>query len=202
MIRHLIFDFGNVLLESDFELFISRITNDERVKDLFRQHVFTRQFTHKLDLGYQSSSQLFAQLAQQYPLLAPTLVQFEGRWMEHLVGEMPGMYALLQRYKQQGFKLYGLSNWSDLIYPVLAKYPIFGLLDGRIISYEEHLVKPDPAIYQVLLDRFSLTPQECLFTDDKPENVVTAQQLGMQGIVFRNAAQFEVELNSIITSIE
>lgn len=191
MIKNLVFDFGNVLLRSDFAWFLDCITSDEQVKQLFREVVFSRTFTAQLDLGYKRSEVLFAELAAQYPILSPTLQKFENRWMDHLLGEMPGMYELLSKYKQKGYKLYGLSNWSDMIYPVIEKYPIFKLLDGRVISCEEHTMKPDSRIYEILLERFNLKPEECLFTDDKPENIIAAQHVGMQAVLFDDALQLQ-----------
>ena len=76
----------------------------------------------------------------------------------------------------------------------MEQYDIFNLLDGYIISSEVHKIKPEPGIYQCLFDRFSLKPEECVFADDKEENVEASRKEGMPAIVFKNAEQFEAEL--------
>jgi len=83
-----------------------------------------------------------------------------------------------------------------MIYPVMEKYPIFRLLEGSIISSEVHLIKPDPAIYQLLCSRFQLKPSETLFVDDKLENVEAARTVGMTGILFQDACQLAQEFTS------
>jgi len=205
MYKNLIFDFGNVLIESDFPLLLERITReiepDERRKAIqaeFREIVFSRQFTQQLDLGHKPARELFEELKQQHPTIAPYIQAFYDRWMEHLLGEMPGMRMLLERYKAKGLKLYGLSNWSDMIYQVMEQYPIFGLLDGQVISCEEHLIKPDPAIYRRLLEKYQLQADACVFVDDKQENVLAAEEIGMKGILFKNADRLNSELKILL----
>lgn len=200
MIKNLVFDFGNVLLLSNFERYLDSIVSDESIKTEFRKVVFSKEFTQKLDMGYQSSSELFEELMRHHPSLAPYIHIFRERWMEHLFGEMPGMYQLLERYKAKGYKLYGLSNWSDMIYTVMERFPIFQLLNGRIISCEEHLIKPDTAIYHRLYEKYHLLPSECLFADDKEENIIAAQHTNMKGITFHDALQYESELKRYLSN--
>jgi len=193
MIKNLVFDFGNVLLESDFKGYMQKIIPDPEERQRFADLVFTDEFTVQLDFGWKPSAQLFEDLVQQHPEQKSNIITFQHRWMEHLLGEMPGMYSLLQQYKAQGYLLYGLSNWSDMIYPVMEKYPIFQLLEGSVISSEVHIVKPSSAIYQLLCSRFQLKPSETLFVDDKLENVVAARTIGMTAIHFQNTEQLAKE---------
>jgi len=194
MIKNLVFDFGNVLLQSDFAGYLEQIILDPEQRKAFADIVFTDQFTVQLDMGMKPSAQLFEELSQQHPELKQSISLFQDNWMDHLLGEMPGMYELLAQYKSQGYRLLGLSNWSDMIYPVMEKYPIFQLLEGSIISSEVHLVKPDPAIYRLLCNRFQLVPSESLFVDDKLENVISAREVGMTAIHFQDPHQFAEQL--------
>ena len=104
------------------------------------------------------------------------------------------MREVLTKLKQCGFKLYGLTNWSSTVYPVMQRFEIFNLLDGQIISSEEHLLKPEPAIYHRLFEKFGLKAEECIFADDRTENIEGAKAVGMDGIVFKNAQQYVKEL--------
>lgn len=85
-------------------------------------------------------------------------------------------------------------------YDFAAFFRIFQLLDGYIISSEEHVIKPEPAIYQRLFDKFNLRPEECLFADDKEENIIGSRAMGMEGIVFQNATQYAKEMRAIISA--
>ncbi|MCM1206981.1 MAG: HAD-IA family hydrolase [Firmicutes bacterium] len=69
---------------------------------------------------------------------------------------------------------------------------------GYIISSEEHVIKPEPAIYKRLFEKFNLKPEECIFTDDREENINGGKSLGMEGIVFHDAIQYETELRRIL----
>ena len=100
-------------------------------------------------------------------------------------------------YEKGLYKQYGLSNWDTQIYITFEQYDIFELLDGRVISCEEHAVKPGPEIYRRLFAKFDLLPEECIFVDDKAPNIEGAENVGMRGILFKNAAQLEKDLASI-----
>jgi len=77
---------------------------------------------------------------------------------------------------------------------VADKYPIFGLLDGKVLSGEVHLIKPNPGIYRLLLDKYKLNAEECLFVDDKQVNVDAAIAVGMGGHLFKNATKLKALL--------
>jgi FMN phosphatase YigB (HAD superfamily) len=104
------------------------------------------------------------------------------------------MRELLCRFKDGGSRLYGLSNWSYKVYEVIRKYPIFSLLDGMVISSDVHLLKPDSRIYQCLMEKYGLQNEDCVFIDDRKDNVEAAQKLKMQGIVFEDALQLRLKL--------
>ncbi len=123
---------------------------------------------------------------------------FNDRYSEIVTNEVEGMYDLLTRLKSEGYKLYGLTNWCSKVYLTMAQVPIFKLLDGQIISSEEHVIKPEPEIYQRLFTRFNLKPEECIFTDDRAENIEGGRRLGMDGIVFKDAKQYERELKELL----
>ena len=99
----------------------------------------------------------------------------------------------------EGYKLYGLTNWCSKVYQTIEQFEIFKLLDGYVISSEEKVIKPEPEIYQRLFAKFNLCPEECIFTDDKEENIVGGELLGMRGIVFNNAKQYEKKLRQMIS---
>ena len=198
MIKNLIFDFGKVLIDYDFSLTANRFfQNSEDGEEFFR--IFSEpKFIEKCDLEFEPFDEIIDEAKIQYPQYAEALQLFTVHYADFVTGEIPGMKELLTRLKNEGFKLYGLTNWCSKIREIMEIYDIFNLLDGSIISAEEHLIKPDPAIYLRLCEKFHLNPSECLFADDKPENIEGAKKVGMQGIVFVSAEQYEKELREKI----
>jgi len=109
-------------------------------------------------------------------------------------GEMQGMREMLTELKRD-FYLVGLTNTIEPHWTfVLQTYEILHLLDGCIVSYVEGLAKPDPAIYQRVMDRYCNGGLPYFHTDDLPEYVEAARRLGWRSQVFRNALQFKNEL--------
>jgi putative hydrolase of the HAD superfamily len=88
--------------------------------------------------------------------------------------------------RRRGFRTYVLSNASDLFFTYFNNFGPLSDFDGAVVSCQEKLLKPEPEIYQRLLERYDLVPEECFFIDDRRENVDAARSLGMEGHVFRN----------------
>lgn len=109
---------------------------------------------------------------------------------EQLVGEL----------KAAGYRLYVLSNMSREFIDFLRRFPVYGLFDGEVVSCEEHTVKPEPRIYEILLERYGLIPSETFFIDDRQQNIEAAAALGISGFVFdhRNPAAACDELRKIL----
>ena len=93
---------------------------------------------------------------------------------ERLVGDL----------KAAGYRLYVLSNMSREFIDFLRRFPVYGLFDGEVVSCEEHTVKPEPRIYEILLERYGLKPSETLFIDDREANIEAAAALGIHGFLF------------------
>lgn len=194
MIRNIIFDFGKVLLDYDYDQFLRSFIDTQEDRDKFAEIVCTPEFVLMCDRGDVSFEELIKMTQAKHPEWHRELQIFYDRQMDAMTVEMPGMRDLLKRLRARGYKLYGLTNWSLFVYQVIEKYDILQMLDGRIISSEEHLIKPDKAIYDCTCERFGLKAEECLFTDDRQVNVDGARAAGMKAITFHDAAQFEAEL--------
>lgn len=92
--------------------------------------------------------------------------------------------AFIERLKVAGYKLYVLSNMSQEFIDFIHQLPVYDNFDGEIVSCREHVVKPEPEIYRLLLNRFSLNPAECLFIDDREDNIEAAEHEGIYGFHF------------------
>lgn len=201
MIRNLIFDFGKVLVDYDFTHLIHTFFTNQEDEQAYCDIVLTDEFTALCDLEEVPFAELIRQKQTLYPQYAQQLQWFHDRYDEFVTGEVEGMHDLLIRLKGEGFHLYGLTNWCHKVHDIIDSYPIFRQLEGWVISSEEKIIKPDPAIYLRLMDKFHLLPEECLFTDDKLPNVEGAIRTGMQAIHFQNATQYAKELQERIPTL-
>lgn len=194
MIKNLIFDFGKVLVDYDFFNTIRRYFNTQEDLDEFAELFTSLDFLNKCDKEEIPFKQLIQQQQMAYPKFEYQLQKFYDEYVQFVTGEIPGMRDLLTRLRQEGFKLYGLTNWCSKVHEVMKDWEILNMLDGLVISSDEHLIKPDTAIYLRLCEKYGLKPEECLFTDDKAINIEGAIKAGMEGILFVDAQQYEQEL--------
>lgn len=197
MIKNIIFDFGKVLICDDYPSFLKTIFADDDERREFEKIVLSREFLTRCELGTEPFIETIRAYQKAYPQWEKQLQEYHDRQLEAMTIEMPGMRSLLTRLRANGYRLYGLTNWGSTVYPVMEKYDILQMLDDRLISYEEHLVKPNVAIYDRLCEKFGLKKGECLFTDDKPINVEGAKAAGMQAVLFIDAQQLEDDLNQL-----
>lgn len=199
MIKNLIFDFGKVLVDYDYFTILDKIFPTHKQAEDFYHHLMEEKWNERLDCEESPFEQIIHDMQQAMPQYIEEIKQFGNRYTEFVLGEVKGMRALLVKLKSDGYKLYGLTNWCSQVHITMKQYPIFQLLDGRIISSEEHVVKPSPTIYGCLCRKFGLRADECVFTDDTIVNVESARDFGMHAIRFENALQYERELNKIIS---
>ena len=196
--KALVFDFGGVLVDwNPHHLYDSYFGSKEKAT-WFLENICTNEWNSQMD-GGKPFSQGVAELSAQYPEYAKDIEAYFNRWIEMMGTEIEGMYGLLQEYKAKGYTLLGLTNWSSETFcQVKDVYPIFKLLDGMVVSAEEHCIKPSPRIYQILLERFGLNASDCVFIDDRQPNVDGADAVGMTGILFTSAQDLREKLESVL----
>jgi 2-haloacid dehalogenase len=119
-------------------------------------------------------------------------------WETMLRDEIPGSVAILRDLRSKGHRLHALTNWSAETFPMIRDtYPVFKEFDGIVVSGEEHLLKPDAAIYRCLLERYALQAEESLFIDDNKDNVEAAKAIGMHAVRFVSAEELEKQLREL-----
>jgi 2-haloacid dehalogenase len=193
-ITTIIFDFGGVLLDWDPHHLYRHYFKDKTEIDRFLSEIDFAQWNLEQDRG-RSFAEGVAELSAAFPQHSRLIRAFRDNWEESIVGPIGGTVKILQRLKRAGYSLYGLSNWSSETFPIAYnKYDFFKLFDGIIISGEVKIVKPDPAIFELLLDKMGHPADECLLIDDSASNIAAAQKLGFATILFQSPAQLEVEL--------
>lgn len=189
MIKNIIFDYGNVLVDwNPAYLFLPVFGGDEQKCRFFTEHVCNREWFTRMDRG-ESMDVCVAELQAVHPDYADAIALFRDRWFDMCHGEIPGMYELVQDLKNRGVGVYGLTNWpAETFTEARRRFRTIGSIENYVVSSSVRLVKPDPAVYRLLLSKFSLKPEECLFIDDREDNVNAAIRLGMSGIVYPGSA--------------
>lgn len=197
-IKNIVFDFGGVLVDWNSRYYYRGYFNDDSRMEYFLANICTDEWNLENDRG-RSYAEGVAQLTALYPEFREAIEMFPVHWGEMLRGEKPESVALLRSLKDEGYRLYGLTNWSaENIHVAFERFDFLSLLEGTVVSGIEKEVKPEPQIYRILLDRYSLKPEQTVFIDDKEANVETARRLGMHGIVFTGAEDARRKLDSII----
>ena len=189
MIKSVIFDYGNVLVDwNPAYLFLPVFGGDEQKCRFFTEHVCNREWFTRMDRG-ESMDVCVAELQAVHPDYADAIALFRDRWFDMCHGEIPGMYELVQDLKNRGVGVYGLTNWpAETFTEARRRFRTMGSIENYVVSSSVRLVKPDPAVYRLLLSKYSLKPEECLFIDDREDNVNAAIRLGMSGIVYPGSA--------------
>jgi 2-haloacid dehalogenase len=161
------------------------------------QSVYSEEWNNNLDRGitFAENERL---LCKQHPQHSKYIKAFHAYWYESLGNENPESVDLLVDLQKAGYKTYGLSNWSAETFPPTCKtHAFFNTLDGILLSSEVKVCKPNPQIYQILLERYQLQAGESIFIDDRQENVDAAKGLGIHGILFQTAQQVRKGLENL-----
>jgi len=197
-IHAIIFDFGNVLLEWDPRLVYRRyFPNDEEAMERFFNEVSFMEWNAQQDKG-RSFAQGVAELSSQFPHYAELIQAYHDNWTDSIGHHIEGTIEIMKRLKKAGYPLYGLSNWSAETFPLAReKYDFFNLLDDKVISGEVGMIKPEPEIFELLLQRMGRPAHECLFIDDALANIDQARKMGFATIHFHSPEQLEHELNKM-----
>ena len=185
--KNIIFDFGNVLVQWHPELIYGEYFGDEAKAWWFLRHVADNEWRGRIDAG-ESTAACIEELKAKQPEYAEAIELYRSRWREMLTDEVPGMREVINDLRNRGHEIYGLTNWSMETFPAAReRFGILQMIDRYVVSGAEGLVKPDARLFRVLLDRYHLKAEECVFVDDNPDNVAAANALGMEGIVFTGA---------------
>lgn len=199
MIRNIIFDFGKVLVDYDYSLVMRNMTFDPAERAEFFRSIITHYWGDMLEREVTPFADVMQQMRDAYPYFSPHITALEEHFTECVTGEVSGMRSFLTELRQRGFRIYGLTNWCSKVYETMKQYDkIFSLLHGFVISSDVHMVKPEPGIYESLLQKYGLLADECVFVDDKSENIEGASLVGIRGILFANAPQCAGELQQML----
>lgn len=192
-----VFDLGGVLIDWNPRHLYRKIFPDEAEMERFLSEVCPPQWNALQDAG-RPIAEAVAERTALFPDQADAIRAFYGRWEEMLNGAIGGTVDILHALRDRGTPLYALTNWSAETFPrALDIFDFLGVFEDILVSGQEGMAKPDPAIYRRLLERHGMRPGDCLFIDDAPRNVAAARAVGMHAVHFRSAEGLREDLKAL-----
>lgn len=189
-----VFDLGGVLIDWDPRHLYRQLFHDHEKMERFLAEICSPEWNAQQDAG-RPWHEAISELSARHPGHAALIAAYRARWSEMLGGEITGSVAVLRELRERGLRLYALTNWSHETFPLARQqYPFLRWFEGILVSGEERLIKPDPAIFALLLSRFGITAARAAFIDDAPRNVSAASTAGLHAIHFNTPAQLRGDL--------
>jgi len=199
MIRTIIFDIGNVLVDFCWQKMFHGFGLEGEAFEKIADATVRHQAWQDLDQGIittEEAIEAFAKEAPEYREYIERIYQDMTKMLEQYDYSIPWIEEL----KERGYRIYILSNWSKPAFDtcqhnVLSFLP---LVDGVVFSYEERVIKPDKKIYDIICSRYNINPAEAVFLDDSEKNIISAREFGLNAIHFKNYVQGRAELEEYL----
>ena len=190
-----VFDLGGVLLDWDpRHLYRKLFAGDDDAMEAFLADVCTVEWNERQDAG-RTFAEAVAELLPTHGDKRHLIEAFGARFGEMIAGPIAGSVEILEMLKRKSVPLYALTNWSaETFPPQRERFEFLSRFDGIVVSGEEGVIKPDPRIFRLLLDRYRIAAEAAVFVDDNPANAEAATALGMHGIHFRSPDALRDEL--------
>lgn len=185
-IKNIVFDMGKVLLDYDPLGVARHFTADPQETELLRKNVFESDEWILLDRGAVSEEEAVERMKGRMPdqHMRDLAEQCMAHWHQYNISPKPGMDGVVRDLKRKGYRTYICSNISLRFHVFQDRVPGVELMDGILISAEEHCLKPEREIYERLFEKFGIRPGESFFIDDLEENIRSAEACGMGGYCF------------------
>lgn len=201
MIKNVIFDIGGVLLDFKPYEYTMKFDYDLETKKKLYSVIFEDKRWIELDRGTLSNEAYLNLLVKENPDYAHQIKEVFKDWITMLT-PIDKTIEFYKNLKEQGYKIYLLSNFSSPAYEITEQLcPFLKMADGKIISYSVKTVKPEKQIYDILLSKYNLIPQESIFIDDRQENIDAAKALGINGIHFETIDKVVKKFNDLVNSL-
>lgn len=195
MIKNIVFDLGNVLLDFDPDSYLEELGYSGEIKAELMEKIFGSDEWLMLDRGTISQPEAVAEWQQRNPELKEEIADVMAEWEKILTLKIDTL-QILKSLAEKNYNLYVLSNFHKKAFKyVEQKYNFFKYFKGRVISAEIEMIKPEAQIYDYLLNEFNLNPEETLFIDDSKKNIKAALEKKIRVIHFKDAESLGEELN-------
>ena len=193
MIDTIIFDFGGVLVDWNPRYVYRDYFADDEKMEWFLENICTDPWNIEQDRG-RSLKEATEFLVEQFPEWETEIRMYYGQWETMLKDAIHETVEILLELKKK-YKIYGLTNWSAETFPIaLDRFEFFQVFDGILVSGKEKLIKPDEKIFERMMEKFNLKPENCLFIDDNLKNVEASRAFGIQTIHFINPEDLKEKL--------
>lgn len=197
MIRTVVFDIGKVLCAFDWESYIDHMLLNQEQKERLKKVTVRSELWNEHDRGLLTDEDIVNTMCEKEPSLSPYIREFMSQ-VTTMITEYEYSGELVRKIKEQGLQVLLLSNYSETTFLEGEKrFEFMKYIDGKVISYEYKVVKPERRIYEILLEKYQVIPEETVFLDDRKDNIEVASQMGMHGIVFENLEQVLRELKQL-----
>lgn len=186
MIRNIVLDMGNVLLDFNPNVIIDKVCDTDEEKQIIYKELFCGEEWIMGDYGRITNAERFDGIKERVPeAMHAKLKECVDNW-DICMKPVDGAQDFCKLVKNKGYKVYVLSNACNKFYEYFPKEYELDFFDGIVVSSDVHIIKPEKGIYEYLLKKYDLVPEECLFIDDRVDNVEGAREAGMQAVVFKN----------------
>ena len=184
MIKTIIFDIGNVLVGFDWKNYIESFSFSKEVTERICKATVVSPYWDEFDRGAMSDEEIIQKFVEQDPEIESEIRKICEN-IENMLTKKEYAIPWVQELKTKGYQVLYLSNFSKKAENECAHVLDFiPYMDGGIMSYQYHRIKPEPEIYQILLEKYNLVAEECVFLDDRQDNCEAAQKQGIHAIVF------------------
>jgi glucose-1-phosphatase len=198
MIKNIVFDLGNVLISFRPSEFLNKKDYSENIIAKILSDIFGSKEWRMLDNGEITTPEAIDAIALKSSLKKEEIAHIFNLRTE-LMFPLDQNVRLLPELKKQGFRLYFLSNFPmDIFEEIKTGYYFFKYFDGGLISAEAKFSKPDSRFYEILIKKYSLIPEECLFIDDLEINVKAAETAGMKGLFTFGSQEISKEIEKAL----
>lgn len=197
-IKNIIFDFGGVVMDWNPRYFFKDYFNDDEKMEFFLKNIATDEWNAEQDRGRTLAEGTEIQVAK-FPQWEKELRAYYDNWTTMLRSDIPKNVEVLRKLEHSNYELFGLTNWSAETFPyALENYDFFKIFDGKIVvSGTEKVIKPNPKIWEVLLERYHIKADESVFIDDNAKNIEVAKALGFITVHITPETDLEKELKDL-----
>lgn len=191
MIKNVILDMGNVLLDYNPNISLDKFCQSDEEKKVIKKELFEGPEWIMGDRGEIKDIERFDLVKKRVPEKYHEALKNCAHHWDICMVPIDGAKEFCDFVKSNGFGIYILSNASDLFYEYFTRFLPLDYFDGVFVSSDVHLIKPDVRIYQMFLEKYNLKADECFFIDDREDNVIGARKAGI------NTFRFEGDYNDI-----
>jgi 2-haloacid dehalogenase len=192
--RVVVFDLGGVLIDWNPRYLYRQLIEDEAAMELFLTEVCHSAWNEEQDRG-RSFAAAIEEATARHPGQRALIEAYHHRWEEMLAGPIAGSVEVLEELRAAGHELHALTNWSAEKFPFARqRYAFLTWFATILVSGEHGLIKPDPRIFELLLERIGRPANACIYIDDNPKNAATAAALGFDAIHFQSPEQLRDDL--------